>query len=91
MLGTSATSLRGKAMVQKTKKAPMLYDARGHEIEPLAVGISEAGRLIGIGRSSLYRELCAGRLQAIKAGKRTLLTMASLRAWLASLPKSKAA
>jgi len=60
-------------------------------IEPLAVSIPEGCRIIGVKRSSIYREIAAGRITALKAGKRTLLPVASLRAWLASLPQSNAA
>lgn len=59
--------------------------------EPLAVTIPEGCRLIGVKRSTVYREIAAGRITALKAGKRTLLPVASLRAWLASLPQSTAA
>lgn len=77
-------------MVRKSPKGPLSCDAT-NSLEPLAVGILEGGRILGIKRSSIYREIAAGRIQAVKAGKRTLLPMASLRAWLASLPQSKAA
>ena len=58
------------------------------DLEPLAVSIREGCRMIGIKRSSIYREIAAGRIKAVKAGKRTLLPVASLRAWLASLRPS---
>ncbi|MGE3335756.1 MAG: helix-turn-helix domain-containing protein [Rhodospirillaceae bacterium] len=54
--------------------------------EPLAVGIREACDLLGIKRSTLYREISAGRLLPVKAGKRTLLPTSELRRWLAGLP-----
>ena len=77
-------------MIRKSPTGPQSFDA-GNPIEPLAVSISEAGRIIGIKRSSIYREIAAGRLTAVKANKRRLLTMEALRAWLAALPQSKAA
>jgi excisionase family DNA binding protein len=58
------------------------------QIEPLAVTIPQACRLTGLARSSIYREIGAGRIRIAKAGKRTLVPLASLRAWLASLPQS---
>lgn len=40
----------------------------------------------GIGHTSAYAEVAAGRPRAIKAGKRTLITADAAEAWLASLP-----
>jgi excisionase family DNA binding protein len=53
--------------------------------EPLLLTIAEACRIIGIRRSSLYREFSAGRIQAVKVGKRTLVPMSQLKDWLAKL------
>jgi excisionase family DNA binding protein len=61
-----------------------------HESAPnpnaLAVGIRDACRLTGIGRSLLYRLIGEGRIGSVKAGKRRLVLVESLRSWLASLP-----
>ena len=77
-------------MVRKTPNGPAT--AAPGALEPIAVSIPEGCRLIGVKRSSIYREIAAGRIRALKAGKRTLLPQSrSLRAWLASLPTSKAA
>jgi excisionase family DNA binding protein len=40
----------------------------------------------GIGRSATYEELKAGRLRAVKAGRRTLISLEAAREWAASLP-----
>lgn len=53
-------------------------------IEPLAVPISEACRLGGIGRSTIYSEISKGNLRVHKIGRRTVIAMDDLRAWLAS-------
>jgi hypothetical protein len=59
---------------------------------PLAYSIEEAAKVSGIGRTSLYVEIAAGRLIARKAGaKRTIITEGDLRAYLASLPNALAA
>jgi excisionase family DNA binding protein len=50
--------------------------------EPLAVPMSEAVRLSGIGRSSLYLKIREGELPKIKVGRRTLVSVAALRALL---------
>jgi len=54
--------------------------------EPIAVAISEAVRLCGIGRSSIYEAIRRGDLPIRKSGRRTLLLMEDLRQWLAGLP-----
>jgi excisionase family DNA binding protein len=57
---------------------------------PLALGIIEAARAAGIGRSTVFEEINAGRLKARKAGRRTLILRDDLAAWLASLPQRTA-
>lgn len=52
----------------------------------LAHSVEEAARRASIGRTAIYFEIKKGRLKARKAGKRTLITDADLRAWLDSLP-----
>jgi excisionase family DNA binding protein len=53
-------------------------------LEPLAVPITEAARLTGCGRSTLYSEIAKGHLRIRKIGARTLIAMEDLRSWLAS-------
>jgi excisionase family DNA binding protein len=53
---------------------------------PLAVGIDEAARRAGVGRGLLYQEIGKGRLRVRKAGRRTLITINDLTAWLDALP-----
>jgi excisionase family DNA binding protein len=54
-------------------------------IEPLNVAIPEAARLLGIGRSTAYELLGAGKLKSVKIGSRRLVTVASVRAFADSL------
>jgi len=58
--------------------------------EPLAVGIMDATRLSGVGRSTIFDEIKAGRLKARKAGRRTLILRDDLLAWLNTLPSRDA-
>ena len=51
----------------------------------------EACASLSISRSKLYEEVAAGRIKALKAGSRTLIPVASIDAWLNSLPDAKAA
>jgi len=48
----------------------------------LAVAPDEAARLAGVGRTTLYAAIGAGTLRSIKIGKRRLITIEALRAWL---------
>ena len=57
--------------------------------EAILVSIDEGRRLSGNeSRSSFYRALAAGELDAVKRGRRTLVTMDSIRRRLRSLPKA---
>lgn len=47
--------------------------------EPLFVGILDAGDMLGVGRSSIYRLIHDGKLKAIKLGTRRLVPTASIR------------
>ncbi|MCE2829018.1 helix-turn-helix domain-containing protein [Sphingorhabdus sp.] len=47
-------------------------------MEPLAISVNGAAKALGVGRSSIYGLLKSGRLEAIKIGRRTLLTTASI-------------
>ena len=44
-------------------------------------------RLGGIGRTTVYSLIAAGKLEAVKLGSRTLITAVSIDALLASLPR----
>lgn len=50
----------------------------------LSVTVSEAVRMTGLSRSSLYRLLAAGRLRAVKLAGRTLIPVAGLRELIAT-------
>ncbi|GGF35507.1 hypothetical protein GCM10011321_28240 [Youhaiella tibetensis] len=54
----------------------------------LMVGIAEAARIMGIGRSKLYTEISEARLKVRKAGKRTLIAVADIEAWCRDLPNT---
>lgn len=48
-------------------------------MELLAISINETAKALGIGRSSVYSLVKSGRLDAIKIGRRTLLTTESVK------------
>ncbi|WP_043358800.1 DNA-binding protein [Belnapia sp. F-4-1] len=55
-------------------------------LPPLAVPLPHAPAVTGLSRSTIYREAARGNIRLIKAGRSTLVDMASMRAFLASLP-----
>ena len=50
--------------------------------ERLAVSPAEAARLAGIGKTTIYEAIGSGALRSLKIGKRRLILIVSLRAWL---------
>lgn len=50
----------------------------------LAVSPSEAARLAGVGRTTLYQALGSGALRSLRIGRRRLITIEALRDWLAA-------
>ena len=51
-------------------------------MEPLAVSVEEAERISGIGRTKLYELLTTGAIKSRKVGRRRLVIVWSLRAYL---------
>ena len=47
-------------------------------VEPICVRINDAARMIGIGRTKLYELISTGELEAVKIGKATRVTTASI-------------
>ena len=55
--------------------------------EKMAFSIEEAALRSGLGRDKIYEEIRDGRLEARKAGRRTLIMADSLRKYLDQLPR----
>jgi excisionase family DNA binding protein len=55
-----------------------------------ALSIEEFCSRYGIGRTTVYSEIKAGRLKAVKVGRRTLVPDHAGEAWLRSLPQATA-
>ena len=49
---------------------------------PLAVSPAEAGRLVGVGRTTIYGAISSGELRSLKIGTRRLVAVDALREWL---------
>ena len=58
-------------------------------LNPLAVTIAEACNLASSSRSEIYAAILRGELRARKRGRKTLILMADLRAWVEGLPEFK--
>lgn len=55
---------------------------------PLAVSIAEAVKMIGLGRTSIYAAIAAGKLKTRKSGRRTIIETTALRQFIDELPES---
>ncbi|HEV2596447.1 MAG TPA: helix-turn-helix domain-containing protein [Sphingomicrobium sp.] len=53
-------------------------------IEPLTLSIKDASRLLGLGRTTIYRLIADRELEVIKIGHRTLVKTASLQRLVAN-------
>lgn len=56
-------------------------------IQPLAVGPEEAARLTSHSRSAVYGAIAKGELRAFKSGKRRLILVKELEAWINRVAK----
>lgn len=53
---------------------------------PVSYSIPGTSQVTGLPRTTVYRLIAEGALDARKAGRRTLITSESIRAYLAGLP-----
>jgi excisionase family DNA binding protein len=56
-------------------------------MEPIVLGVKEAAGFIGLSRSRLYELIADGSIEARKLGARTVVPIASLRAFVERAPK----
>jgi excisionase family DNA binding protein len=52
----------------------------------IAYSVADVCKETGLGRTQVYEQLAAGRLKAVKAGRRTLIPRESLVNFINSLP-----
>ena len=57
--------------------------------DPIVVSPKEAQRLMDMGHSALYEAIARGELDAFSDGRRTKITMESIKRRLARLPRAK--
>ncbi len=54
-------------------------------MEPITTSINETAKALGLGRTSIYALIRAGRLKSVKLGRRTLVKVDSIRLLLEGL------
>lgn len=59
-------------------------------ISPLSVGVDDSARLIGVARSMMYEILARGDLQSFKIGRRRLILVKDLEAFIDRQAKENA-
>jgi excisionase family DNA binding protein len=62
----------------------------GPKLHRIVVSVKEACAIGSWSRGTLYKKLASGDLEAVKDGDRTKVTIASIEAHLASLPRFNA-
>jgi excisionase family DNA binding protein len=55
--------------------------------KPLFVSIAETARITGLSVVTVYRLIAREQLACVKAGRKSLVSMASIEAYAASLPR----
>ncbi|MCU1750069.1 helix-turn-helix domain-containing protein [Pseudomonas sp. 6D_7.1_Bac1] len=63
---------------------------QAHQIAPLSVSVEDAARIVGYSRSGVYELIASGDLKAFKLGRRRLILMAELKAWIERAAKEGA-
>lgn len=81
---TAARQVPGSNLL-KTVRLADDFDAPPAEV--IGLGIEDALRISGYTRSFLFDEMAAGRIEAPKAGRRTIVLLTSLREHMTTLPR----
>lgn len=59
-----------------------LNDSSQDATQRLAVSTFRAAEIAGVGRTTIYEAIQSGALKSVKIGKRRLIRVAALEAWL---------
>ena len=59
-------------------------------VAPLSVGVEEGGRILGISRSATYEFIAKGEIKTFKIGRRRLVLMSELKAFIERTAKENA-
>lgn len=60
---------------------------QAQQVAPLSVGVEEAGRILGISRSATYEFIAVGKIKTFKIGRRRLVLMSELKAFIERIAK----
>ncbi|MNC01139.1 Helix-turn-helix domain protein [compost metagenome] len=63
---------------------------QANQIASLSVSVEDAARIVGYSRSGVYELIASGDLKAFKLGRRRLILMAELKAWIERAAKEGA-
>lgn len=63
---------------------------QARQIAPLSVSVEDAARIVGYSRSGVYELIASGHLRAFKLGRRRLILMTELKAWIERAAKDGA-
>jgi excisionase family DNA binding protein len=55
--------------------------------EPILVSVEDGAQMLGLCRATFYKLLNGGQVKAVKHGRRTLVPVAALKSYAASLPE----
>ena len=77
----------GSVLAFKQVRALAALPVEAPTMRKIALTLSEATEVSGIGRSSLYKLFNDGKLTPRKAGKKTLILVDELETYLRNLPK----
>jgi excisionase family DNA binding protein len=65
---------------------PITAAVRGGQHQRLAVNVTEAAVVTGLGRDGVYDAIREGQLEARKYGRRTVITIEAIERFLRALP-----
>jgi excisionase family DNA binding protein len=63
---------------------------QAEQFTPLSISVEDAARIVGYSRSGVYELIASGHLKAFKLGRRRLILMSELKAWIERAAKAGA-
>ena len=80
-------------LLRQVQRGLLSESAEGtsHSVGPvafkLAYSISEVQKMVGLGRTTIFKMIKEGRLKAVKEGDRTLVLASELSRWVSSISR----